>query len=78
MQWVSVDDRLPEVSGDYLASCVKPNGELMTMLNRYFVFGDYYHKHGRWSENLERKMLKGPDLPVTRWMPLPPQSKENR
>lgn len=63
--WISVDDRLPEESGEYLTLCKTPNGDFEVKLSTLFPYeGNWY-----WNDYaIER---------VTHWQPLPDQPKEN-
>lgn len=60
-EWISVDDRLPEENGRYLA-CVNVSHLAFTSLTVIAVM-DYGKEHGFY--------LYSEDEPVTHWMPLP-------
>lgn len=62
-EWISVDERLPEESGVYVA-CTD-NGNPMTL--------DYSAKHKLFNsfDSYPRDVAEGFAIPVTHWMPLP-------
>ena len=60
-EWISVDERLPEESGRYLA-CVNVSHLAFTSLTIIAVM-EYGKNHGFY--------LYSEDEPVTHWMPLP-------
>ena len=62
-EWISVDERLPEESGVYVA--YTDNGNSMTL--------DYSAKHKLFNsfDSYSRDVAEGFAIPVTHWMPLP-------
>ena len=62
-EWISVDERLPEESGEYLTCRC---GDLMTVLRyskKHKLFNAYDHHEKSYSEQYA--------ISVTHWMPLP-------
>ena len=62
-EWISVDERLPEESGVYVA--YTDNGNSITL--------DYSAKHKLFNsfDSYSRDVAEGFAIPVTHWMPLP-------
>lgn len=68
--WISVRDRLPDVSGRYLVWC---NGMVMT--KEYSI---KYRLFGAYDEMEPREVARFAAIYVTHWMPLPEPPNESK
>lgn len=76
MEWISVNDRLPESNGQYFVCCNDEgcsSGEGIWYEKDVVVCAEYYDGTWTWYEGTQEYDLYGI---VTHWMPLPEPPKE--
>ena len=62
-EWISVDERLPDESGEYLAYTNRGNCSTLSYSARHKMFNAF--------DCLSKKFAKGYHIDVTHWMPIP-------
>lgn len=67
-EWISVNDRIPTVAGEYLVRLCNPDGVCICICNAYYSTA----RHEWFSVGAAR--LK--DVDVTHWMPLPEEPEQ--
>jgi len=71
-QWISVDDRLPDVKIDaYYLSHIKNNGAHTDNGNPLEFNQVFYWLGGKWYFDIDQLDIDYPNLQVTHWMPIP-------
>lgn len=76
MEWISVNDRLPETNGNYIVTACDegcPYGEGI-WYGTVVVCAEYYKGDWVWYEGSQEYSLEGI---VTHWMPLPEPPENN-